>query len=134
MAPAMHNLSVEGGVEHTTPPPQLARIRMTLQLATRSLFAALLPLVLAVAGPSKANAQPAPIQPQDPYDSDDDDVDDTAPQPGDPGAYQPEPQPEQQVAPPTQAPTAQPPAPPVSPPPPQAQPQPQIAPQPAPQS
>ena len=75
----------------------------------RMLFAALVPLALAAAGVTRANAQPAPQGPssvQDPYESDDDADDQEAPatpeEPARPAAPQP------QALPP--APPAQPPA------------------------
>src|SRR5204863_2327305 len=89
-----------------------ARIRMTSMLASRSLFAALLPIALAAAWPAQAHAQ---TPPQDPYDADDADADDDA-------ALQPDDQvpPESaQPAPGTPAPNLQPPQPPARPAPPQ---------------
>jgi hypothetical protein len=91
---------------------------MTSKLLSRSLIAAFVPVVLAVAGITPARAEPPDgddaVAPQDPYDPYDSDDSDDAAQPEDAQPAQPEAAP---VQPGTPAPAMRPPAPPANPPP-----------------
>jgi hypothetical protein len=102
---------------------------MTFKLATRSLLAVFVPVVLAAAG-TPARAQPAPprnsVAPQDPYDANDNDNDDesddaTLAQPQADEAMPSGVAEQAPVQPTSPQPTRQPPPPPVNPPPLQAQ-------------